>query len=159
MEFLWNSSSIWWEVFKKSWNIFRSENYIKMEFLRNSPRIWSEFFLRISWPRNCFGILHGFRSEFWWPVLLSNNLDDHRIIVKLVLDFIRILQELDDHGNNMTIFNDFDQNSGSQPHYQTIHMAIEFFKNSWTFRLGFYHNSSRVLIRILVAILNMLSNI
>ena len=96
------------------------------EILKNSPRIWSEFFSRIRWPRNCFGILQGFRSEFWWPVLLSNNLDDHRILVKLVLDLIRILQELDDHGNNITIFNDFDQNSGSQPYYATIQMAIEF---------------------------------
>ena len=100
-----------------------------MEFLWKSPRIWSKFSLGIRWPRNGFGIPHGFQSEFWWPDLLLKKLDDHRILVKLVLDFIRILQELDDLGNDMTIFNDFDQNSGCQPHYQTIQMATEFFKN------------------------------
>jgi hypothetical protein len=35
----------------------------------------------------------------------------------------------DDHGIIMNIFNDFDQNSGSQPYYPTIQMTIEFFKN------------------------------
>ena len=112
------------KILKYIWIMKLYQNGILVKF----PRIWSEFFLRIRWPRKCFGILHRFQSELWWPLLLSNNLDDHRILMKLVLDFIKILQELDDHGNNMTIFNDFDQNSGCQPHYQTIQMAIEFFK-------------------------------
>jgi hypothetical protein len=49
--------------------------------------------------------------------------------VRFFLDLTRILQELDDHGIIMNIFNDFDQNSGSQPYYPTIQMTIEFFKN------------------------------
>ena len=49
------------------------------EFLRNSSKIW---------------------SEFWWPALVSNNLDDYRIFQKL--DDLRIL---------IKFSLDFDQNS------------------------------------------------
>jgi hypothetical protein len=28
------------------------------------------------------GNLQGFWSEFWWPVLLSNNLEDYDILIK-----------------------------------------------------------------------------
>ena len=126
---LWNSTKIRWpQNWQENFQWFQSEFWWPASLIIQQFRwLWNS--TRIRWPRKCFGILHRFLSKFWWPVLLSNNLDDHRILMKLVLDFIKILQELDDHGNNMTIFNDFDQNSGCQPHYQTIQMATEFFKN------------------------------
>ena len=38
-------------------------------------------------------------------------------------------QELDDHGIPMKFFEDFNQNSGSQPLYPRIQMTVKFFKN------------------------------
>ena len=84
---------------------------------------------------NSFGILQLFRSEFRWPALLFKNLndyeilrelDDHRIIVQLFLNLIRLVQELDVHRINMKICNDFDQNSGGQPNYSIILMTMKF---------------------------------
>ena len=75
------------------------------------------------------------------PALLANNSDDyrilqemydHRILVKFFLYLIIILHEIDDHGNIVKIFIEFNQNSVSQPYYITIQMTIEFFKNCMT---------------------------
>ena len=75
------------------------------------------------------------------PALLANNSDDyrilqemydHRILVKFFLYLIIILHEIDDHGNIVKIFIEFNQNSVSQPYYLTIQMTIEFFKNCMT---------------------------
>ena len=75
------------------------------------------------------------------PALLANNSDDyrilqemydHRFLVKFFLYLIIILHEIDDHGNIVKIFIEFNQNSVSQPYYITIQMTIEFFKNCMT---------------------------
>ena len=75
------------------------------------------------------------------PALLANNSDDyrilqemydHRFLVKFFLYLITILHEIDDHGNIVKIFIEFNQNSVSQPYYITIQMTIEFFKNCMT---------------------------
>ena len=58
------------------------------------------------------------------PALLANNSDDyrilqemydHRFLVKFFLYLITILHEIDDHGNIVKIFIEFNQNSVSQP--------------------------------------------
>ena len=59
-------------------------------------------------------------SQPYYPTIqmtleFFGELYDHRIIVKFVLDLIRILQEIDDHRIILNIFIDFDQNSLSQP--------------------------------------------
>jgi hypothetical protein len=51
-------------------------------------------------PWNSCEILQGFRSEFWWPILVSNNSDDYQI-----------LQQLNDHMILIKNSRDFDQNS------------------------------------------------
>ena len=71
-------------------------------------------------------------SQPYYPTIqmtleFFGELYDHRIIVKFVLDLIRILQEIDDHGIIVKIFIYFDQNSFSQPYYPTIQMTLEFF--------------------------------
>ena len=75
------------------------------------------------------------------PALLANNSDDyrilqemydHRFLVKFFLYLIIILHEIDDHGNIVKIFIEFNQNIVSQPYYITIQMTIEFFKNCMT---------------------------
>ena len=76
-------------------------------------------------------------SQPYYPTIqmtleFFGELYDHRIIVKFVLDLIRILQEIDDHGIIVKIFIYFDQNSFSQPYYPAIQMTLEFFKNCMT---------------------------
>ena len=76
-------------------------------------------------------------SQPYYPTIqmtleFFGELYDHRIIVKFVLDLIRILREIDDHWIIVKIFIYFDQNSLSQPYYQTIQMTLEFFKNCMT---------------------------
>ena len=52
-----------------------------------------------------------------------------------VLDLIRILQEIDDHGIIVKNFIYFDQNSFSQPYYPTIQMTSEFFGELYDHRI------------------------
>ena len=71
-------------------------------------------------------------SQPYYPTIqmtleIFGELYDHRIIVKFVLDLIRHLQEIDDHGIIVKIFIYFDQNSFCQPYYPTIQMTLEFF--------------------------------
>ena len=64
-------------------------------------------------------------SEFWYPVLESNNSDqyqilqelgDHGILVKFQRDFDQnSFQEIDDHGILIKFFKHFDENSGCRP--------------------------------------------
>ena len=63
------------------------------------------------------------------------ELYDHRILLKFLLDLIRILQEIDDHGIIVKIFIYFDQNSSSQPYYPTIQMTSEFFGELYDHRI------------------------
>ena len=90
----------------------------------NYSRIWSELFSRIRWPRNSYGILQRFWSEFLLSAIVSNDSDDyeillkesddHRIFVKFFHDLIRVFREIDDHGILMKFFKGFYQNSGGQ---------------------------------------------
>ncbi len=74
---------------------------------------------RKRWLRNSYEILQGFRAEFWWPALVSNNsndyqihqkVDDLRIFIKFSLDFdqnsVLRIRKLDDHGILVKFFND-----------------------------------------------------
>ena len=89
------------------------------DLLSNDSDDWNSS--RIEWPRNYCENFHWFRLA-----LSSNNsdddwvlqeLDDNRIFVKFVMDFIKIHQEIDDHRIIVKIFIDFDQNSVRQPYY------------------------------------------
>ena len=76
-------------------------------------------------------------SQPYYPTIqmtleFFGELYDHRIIVKFVLDLIRILQEIDDHGIIVKIVIYFDQNPFTQPYYPKIRMTLEFFKNCMT---------------------------
>jgi hypothetical protein len=42
------------------------------------------------------------------------ELDDHRILVKVFQNLIRVFQEIDDHGILMKFFKGFYQNTGGQ---------------------------------------------
>ena len=109
---LWNSTRIRWpQNWPENFQWFKSEFWLPASLINQQFRwLWNS--RRIRWPKNW--------SEFWWPASL---------IIQQFRWLWKSFQELDDHGNNITIFNDFDQNSGCQPHYQTIQMAIDFFKN------------------------------
>jgi hypothetical protein len=91
-------SEFWWPALVSR----NSDDYRILQKL-DDHGIFVKFFqdlIRILQVWDYHGILQKFWSEFWWPSLVSNNSDDYQI-----------LQELDDHRIIMKLSRDFDQNS------------------------------------------------
>ena len=98
-------SEFWWPTLESN----NSDDYRILQVL-DDHRIFVYSFIYFD--------LNSFSQPYYPTIQITleffGELYDHRIIVKFVLDLIRILQEIDDHAILMKFFKDFYQNSGGQ---------------------------------------------